>query len=142
MKLPEWKNGALLVLRIALGVIFVMHGSQMVLGLFGGDGLKVTIQKFSETGIPPVWGYTAAFTELLGGAALVLGLLTRLAAVGIGTTMVVAVWRVHLPHGFFLQNQGYEYNLALFAMSAALVLMGGGNYSLDAKFFGHPRSGD
>jgi len=139
--LPEWKNEALLVLRLALGIIFVMHGSQKVLGLFGGHGLQATVQMFqTHMGIPPVLGYTAAFTEFFGGIALVLGLLTRLAALGIGFTMAVATVKVHLANGFFLnfsceagKGHGFEYNLALMAIALAIVLSGAGEYSLDGK---------
>ena len=141
-RMPEWKDEALLVLRVVLGVIFFMHGSQKVLGFFGGQGLTATIQFFqSKLGIPTVLGYTAAFTEFFGGIALILGLFTRLAALGIGINMVVATLKVHLANGFFLnwfcqsgKGHGYEYNLALIAMALALVLAGGGNFSLDAKF--------
>lgn len=140
-KLPEWRDEALLLLRLALGVIFLMHGSQKVLGLFGGEGLQATVQNFkTHLGIPPVLGYTAAFTEFLGGIALVVGFLTRLAALGIGITMIVAAWKVHWVNGFFLnwfcetgKGHGIEYNLALLAMALALVLAGGGSYSLDCK---------
>lgn len=139
--LPEWKNEALFVLRLVLGVIFLMHGSQKVFGLFGGQGLQATVQNFQTyMGIPPVLGYTAAFTEFFGGLALVLGLLTRLAAVGIGITMGVAALKAHITHGFFLnfsceagKGHGIEYNLALLAMALALALTGGGDYSLDRK---------
>jgi len=141
-KLPEWKEEAILVLRVILGVIFVMHGAQKVLGLFGGPGLQATVQNFqAHLGIPPILGYTAAFTEFFGGIALVLGALTQLAALGIGITMLVAMFRVHLVNGFFLnwfceagKGHGFEYNVALTAMSLALLLTGGGKYSLDQKF--------
>lgn len=140
--LPVAKDAAILILRLALGVIFVMHGSQKVFGLFGGEGLQATVQHFqTNLGIPPLLGYTAAFTEFFGGIALVVGFLTRLAALGIGITMAVATWKAHLAHGFFInwscaqgQSHGYEYNLALLAMSLALVLTGGGACSLDSKF--------
>ena len=139
--LPEWKSGALLILRLGLGAIFLMHGSQKALGLFGGGGLQATVQNFqAQLGIPPVLGYTAALTEFLGGIALIGGLLTRLAALGIGVVMGVAIWKVHLANGFFMnwfckpgQGQGIEYNLALLAIALALVLTGGGSYSLDSK---------
>lgn len=138
--LPEWKDEALLILRLALGVIFFMHGAQKVLGLFGGPGLQAAIQNFSQMGIPPVLGYTAAFTEFLGGIALIAGLLTRLAALGIGFTMAVAIGKVHLVNGFFVnwscdagKGHGIEYNVALLAMALTLILAGGGKYSLECK---------
>ena len=139
--LPKWENGALLVLRLALGVIFVMHGSQKMLGLFGGHGLLATVENFqTNLGVPAALAYAAVFTEFFGGIALILGLLTRLAALGIGTNMGVAMWKVHLANGFFLnwtcevgKKHGFEYNLALLAMALALVLIGAGNYSLDHR---------
>jgi len=140
-KLPEWKDEAILILRLALGAIFVMHGAQKVLGLFGGEGLAVTVQNFqAHLGIPPILGYAASFTEFFGGIALLVGVLTRLAALGIGMTMVVAALKVHLANGFFInwsceagKGHGYEYNLALLALAFALVLTGGGAYSIDQK---------
>jgi putative oxidoreductase len=129
---------------LALGVIFVMHGAQKVLGLFGGHGLQATVQNFEAgLGIPPHFGYAAAFTEFFGGIALLLGLLTRIAALGIGTVMAVAMWKVHLANGFFLnfnceagKGHGIEYNVALLAIALALVLTGGGAYSIDRKITG------
>lgn len=140
-KLPVWTDAALLVLRLALGVIFLAHGSQKVLGLFGGEGLQATVANFQAyLGIPPVFGTVAAFTEFLGGIGLVVGFLTRLSALGIGVTMIVAAFKVHLANGFFLnfsceagKGHGIEYNLALLGIALALVLTGGGDYSLDKK---------
>src|SRR5688572_15316725 len=73
----------LFVLRVTLGVIFFAHGGQKVMGWFGGPGLDQTVQGFSGMGIPAPLGYLAAFTELLGGAALILGVFSRIAAVGL-----------------------------------------------------------
>ncbi len=62
--LPELKNEALFILRLALGVIFLMHGSQKVLGLFGGQGLQASVQMFqAHMGIPRALAYTSIFTE-------------------------------------------------------------------------------
>lgn len=138
---PEWKNEAFLILRLTLGVIFLMHGSQKVLGLFGGQGLQASVQMFqARMGIPPALAYTSIFTEFFGGIALIVGLLTRVAAVGIGINMIVATWKVHLANGFFVnwscqagKGHGFEYNLALIGMAFALALTGGGQYSLDRK---------
>ena len=142
--LPESRDGAILLLRLALGVIFFMHGAQKVLGLFGGAGLQATVENFqAHLGIPPILGYAAAFTEFAGGIALVFGFLTRVAAFGIGVTMAVAIVKVHAPHGFFLnflckegQGHGVEYNVALLAMALALLLSGAGAYSIDRKITG------
>lgn len=143
MKLPEWKDEAIFLLRLAIGVIFLMHGSQKVLGLFGGGGLQATVQGFqSHLGIPPVWGTVAAFTEFLGGLGLIGGLFTRLSALGIASMMGVAIWKVHGANGFFLnisceagKGHGFEYNVAILGGALALLLMGAGKYSLDRKIF-------
>lgn len=73
----------------------------------------------------------AGSAEFFGGIALLLGLLTRPAAFVLAMTMLVAVITVHLPNGLFLSNNGYEFGLALLAITGALVLNGGGKLSLD-----------
>jgi len=133
---PSW---AITVVRVTLGVIFFAHGSQKVFGWFGGYGLKATTGYFVSTGLPRVVAYTVCFFELLGGTGLVLGLLTRLAALAIIAVMVGAIAKVHWPHGFFInwelaagRGHGFEANLAFIAMAAACVMAGGGAFSLDA----------
>lgn len=122
-------NVALLVLRVIAGVTFIAHGAQklFVIGLPGITG------GFGQMGIPApgVMAAFITFLELFGGIALVFGLLTRLAALGLAFDMLGAMMLVHFKNGFFLP-QGYEFVLALFAMSAALVLAGAGELSLDA----------
>jgi putative oxidoreductase len=73
----------------------------------------------------------AGSAEFFGGLALVLGLLTRPAAVVAAFTMLVAIFSVHFSHGLFLSNNGYEYALSLFAITAALAIQGGGRLALD-----------
>lgn len=122
----------LFALRLGLGIIFVAHGAQKVFGLFGGQGLAATVESFSTNlGIPAPLGYLAAFTELFGGLAVLLGVLSRTAALGLAILMVVAALKVHLPNGFFLSGPGQsgpgiEYNVALFAMAVAVMLAGPG----------------
>jgi putative oxidoreductase len=69
--------------------------------------------------------------EFFGGLAILLGLLTRPAAVALAFTMVVAIFTVHIGNGLFMSNNGYEFGLALLSASVALVALGGGSWSLD-----------
>src|ERR1043166_3407933 len=126
-------------LRVVLGVVFVAHGSQKLFGVWDGPGLSATVDFFKTIfGIPAYLMVIAVCTELLGGIAVCVGLLTRLASVGLAIDMGVAIAKVHLINGFFLnwasvagQGHGYEFNLALLAMSIALSLSGPGTLALD-----------
>lgn len=129
--------------RLALGIIFIAHGSQKALGLWGGPGWSGTIEFFGQMGIPPALAIIAILTEFLGGIAIILGLLTRLAALGLTINMLVAVYKVHLANGFFLnfacspdRGHGFEFNLALIGLSLALLIWGGGNASIDQAIVG------
>jgi putative oxidoreductase len=125
----------LLVLRLALGAVFFAHGGQKVFGWFGGFGLEGTIGFMTGMGIPAVLAYIAIFTEFFGGLAILAGLLTRPAALGLAITMLVAIFKVHIGAGFFAPN-GYEFPLALAAIAISLLISGPGKYSLDAKLTG------
>src|SRR5262245_40360389 len=92
----------LLLLRLALGAIFIAHGSQKVLGWWEGPGLAGWVGCMGKAGVPAFFAYLSAFTEFLGGMAIVIGLLTRLASLGILSVMAVAVATVHFKNGFFL----------------------------------------
>ena len=121
----------LLFLRVGLGVIFFAHGAQKVFGWWGGPGLEGTATGMAGMGIPAPLAYLAAFTELAGGVALILGVFSRIASLGLAITMVVAMVMVHLPNGFFLgAKPGIEYNLALFTMSLAVLFAGPGRFAL------------
>jgi putative oxidoreductase len=123
-----------LALRIPVGLIFAAHGAQKLFGWFGGYGLEGTGQFFGSIGLSP--GYLMALlaggAEFFGGLSLVLGLLARPAAASLAFAMLIAIFSVHFSKGFFLDKGGYEYALALFASSVALLLSGGGRFSLDA----------
>ncbi len=128
----------LFLLRIALGVIFIAHGGQKVLGLWGGPGMEVFAQHLQTLGIPPAMAYVSAYTEFVGGILLVLGFATRFASLAIAINMIVATWKVHLVNGFFInwfnvegKGHGYEFNLALIAMALCLAFTGAGKISLD-----------
>ncbi|MGP0174689.1 DoxX family protein [Pseudomonas sp. NCHU5208] len=123
------------LLRIVTGLIFAAHGSQKLFGWFGGYGLAGVAQWMESIGLAP--GYLMALmagsAEFFGGLALIIGLLVRPAAAVLGVTMLVAIFSVHLANGFFMSNNGYEFALALLAISVALVFEGAGKLSLDGK---------
>jgi putative oxidoreductase len=128
-------------IRLALAVILVAHGSQKVLGTFGGPGFKGWISgttPFSFMRPAWLWLAAAAFSELLGGLLVGLGFLTRVATFFICCTMLTAIIGVHWPN-FFSNNRGFEYPLALFAMSFALLISGGGMASIDRALAGGRR---
>lgn len=127
------ENYAGLVLRIIAGIIFVAHGAQKLFGSFGGYGLEGTGQWMASIGLEPgfLMALAAGSAEFFGGLALLLGLLTRPAALVLAVTMLVAIVTVHLPNGLFMSNNGYEFGLALLAMSIALIFNGAGKFSLD-----------
>jgi len=120
---------ALAILRVVLGVTFILHGGQKLF-VFGFAGVSGA---FAQMGIPApgLLGPFVAFVEFFGGIAILLGLLTRLAALGIGATMVVAILTVHVKNGFFAPT-GFEFPLSLLASATALVITGAGDFSLDA----------
>jgi putative oxidoreductase len=92
---------ALTILRLMLGIVFFAHGSQKMLGWFGGFGFKGTMGFFTQQAhIPAPFAVLAICAEFFGGLGLIVGLLTRVAAFGITCNMVVAILMVHLPNGF------------------------------------------
>jgi putative oxidoreductase len=127
--LPGRLDIALAIVRVAVGIMFAAHGAQKLFGF----GLGGVIGFFAKSGIPMpvISGPLVTFVELLGGLALILGLLTRLAALGLAVDMLGALLLVHIGAGFFLP-QGFEYVFVLIAVTVALALVGPGAYSVDA----------
>ena len=126
-------GAAATVLRIPVGIILAAHGAQKLFGAFGGYGLEGTGQWMASIGLEP--GYLMALlagsAEFFGGLALIVGLLTRPAALVSAITMLVAIFSVHISNGLFMSNNGYEFALALLAATVALTIQGGGSYSVD-----------
>lgn len=119
----------ILLLRIILGAVFIYHGAQKVLGIWGGYGLEATVQGFGQSGIIAPLAYLSSFTEFLGGIFILFGALTRVFALGLVINMAVAILKVHLPQGF----GGYEFPLTLFVIALTVFLYGPGDYSIDKK---------
>ena len=122
-----------LVLRVPVGIILIAHGAQKLFGWFGGYGLEGTGQFMASLGLEP--GYLMALlagsAEFFGGLALVLGVLTRPAALISAFTMAVAMFTAHIGNGLFMANNGYEYALTLLVVTVALTIQGAGYLSVD-----------
>lgn len=120
-------------LRLGAGIIFTAHGAQKLFGWFGGYGLEGTGQFMASLGLTP--GYLMAAlaggAEFFGGLALLVGLLVRPAAAVLSFVMAVAIFSAHIGNGLFMSNNGYEFGLALLAISVALTISGAGRLSID-----------
>lgn len=123
---------ALLALRLLIGGLFIGHGGQKLFGWFGGYGLAGTGAFMESIGLRPgrQMAALAGFSEVLGGVLFIVGLFQPLAALMIGGAMVIAIAKVHGKNGLWSQNNGYEYNLVLLVLAAALALLGPGDLSL------------
>jgi len=129
---------ALLVLRLLLGIVFFPHGMQKLVGWFGGYGFSGTMGFFTgQLGVPAVFAFLAIMAEGLGSLGLITGLLTRVAAFGIAVNMAVAVYMMHFQNGFFMnwfgnqKGEGYEFHILVIAIAIALMIRGGGKWSID-----------
>ena len=123
-----------LLLRLTVGGFFFGHGTQKLLGWFGGHGLEATSQGFEQMGLRPGKrnAIAAGVSEAGGGALLALGLATPLAAAAVTATMLTAIKTVHAKNGPWASNGGYEYNVVLIAAVLALTETGPGSPSVDA----------
>jgi len=128
---------------VACGLIFIPHGFSKV---FGSGGVANFAQSLPSYGIPTALGYVAAYSELFGGILLIVGLLTRIDAALLAGTMFVAAFVVQLPDALhdpdntgknkvFAAIRSMELPLSVLAAMLALILLGGGRYSLDALIF-------
>lgn len=127
-----------LIIRLTLAIVMFPHGAQKVLGAFGGYGLSATMHAFTQQmGIPAVFAALAIAAEFLGPIGLFFGLLTRVAAFGIGIEMIVAAYMNHVKNGFFMnwagnqKGEGFEYHVLVVGICIALMIAGGGRYSVD-----------
>src|SRR5437588_11094571 len=122
-----------LIVRLAVGVIFAAHGSQKLLGAFGGPGLAKIVEMMA-----PI-GYLVTIGEFFGGLGLIVGFLSRFSAASLIVIMIGAVSMVHAKNGFFLDKGGFEYNIALIGLLCPILLCGPGRFAI-GRFLPLPKS--
>jgi len=131
----EWTG---LILRVALGAMIFPHGAQKLLGWFGGHGFKGTMGFFTGNGLPAIVAFTVIMAEFFGALMLVAGVGTRIAALGIGAVMLGAALTAHASNGFFMNwagkqaGEGVEFFILAVGIALALIVSGGGKFSIDA----------
>ena len=132
-------GGGITILRLVLGVVFLAHGLPKLLPVFGGS-LAKTVAMFEVAGLQPAILLVplVGIAELVGGAAIIFGVWTRLFVSLLAIDMGIAIWKIHLPHGFFLNlslepgvGHGYEFAMVLLGGLVCLLLSGPGAVSID-----------
>ncbi len=125
------------VARVMLSIVFIPHGSQKLLGLFGGYGFTGTMESFTSNGMPAVLAFLIIMAESLGSLALLVGFFGRFMAFGIGMVMSGAILMVHLHNGFFMnwfgtqKGEGFEYHLLALGLALVIMIKGSGKFSVD-----------
>ncbi|SDU96668.1 Uncharacterized membrane protein YphA, DoxX/SURF4 family [Microlunatus sagamiharensis] len=130
----------LLVLRLGLAAVMIAHGYQKFF-LQGGGSFAATQSGFAQLGVPyaQVAGVLIIVLELVGGLAMVVGLFTVVVGIAYAAAMALAVYLVHLPHGFFVADNGYEFAALTGVVALVLAVTGAGKISLDRALFGAKR---
>jgi putative oxidoreductase len=134
-----------LILRLALGIVIFPHGAQKLLGWFGGGGFSGTMQGMTSMGLPAVIVFLVIIAEFFGSLGLITGFLTRFSAFGITMVMLGAIATVHSKVGFFMNwtgkqaGEGFEYHLLVIGIAIALMIRGGGAFSVDRAIQGDRR---
>jgi putative oxidoreductase len=129
-------------LRLTLGAVMFPHGAQKVLGWFGGGGFKATFEGMTGMGLPAAIVVMVMIAEFLGSLGLIFGFLTRLSALGVISVMLGAIFTVHQQYGFFMNwmgkqaGEGFEYHLLAIGIAVALLVRGGGAFSIDRALEG------
>jgi putative oxidoreductase len=132
----------LFVLRLTLGLVILPHGLQKLFGWFGGYGFKGTMGYMTGTvKLPWLVAFTVIVAESFGALGLIFGLLTPLAAIGVGAVMIGAAWTAHRQNGFFMnwtgqqKGEGFEFHILAAGIALVLVIFGGGALSVDSALF-------
>jgi putative oxidoreductase len=134
---------ALFFSRLALGIVMFPHGAQKMLGWYGGSGYEKTIELFTTKMNFPL-GLVIVFliAEFVGSICLIAGFFTRVFAFAIGASLALCAYMNHLKNGFFMNwfgtqsGEGFEFHILAVGIALALVIGGGGAFSLDRAFAG------
>ena len=134
----NWSEYASLPIRIALALIFVVHGSRTLFGVWGGGGLASAGEHLAAHGVIPgeFWAVIAGLLGLFGGIALFIGLLTRWVAAAMAIEMIVLLIAIDLRAGFWATQGGVEFPLIVLASLLSLVLLGAQHYAVDEHLHG------
>ncbi len=126
-----WREISYALVRVVVGIMFLMHVS--VKFKIGAGAVAANIM--AKNGLEPamVFAYLAILLEVVGGAAIIIGLFTRFFAAALAIEMAIALLFVHLPKGYAAGGGGYEYVLLIGVVCFAIAMRGGGPYSVDAK---------
>ncbi|MFH1877410.1 MAG: DoxX family protein [Candidatus Omnitrophota bacterium] len=125
-------NFSMLILRVSIGLIFIVHGAQKLLGMFGGVGLEGTAKMVEGLGVANAY-YVAliwAYIEFIGGICLIMGILARWAALAVAMTVLISLWKVNMVYGIFGQNINLEYNFLMIGASLPVIFLGGGSWGI------------
>jgi putative oxidoreductase len=130
-----------IVLRVILGLVILPHGAQKLPGWFGGYGFTATMNFFTGTvGLPWIIGFLVIIIEFFGSLALIAGVSTRIVAASYIILALVIMFTSHVQNGFFINwygnqaGEGFEYFILWIGLSIALLINGGGKYSVDKLF--------
>lgn len=132
-------DASALVARLALGIVILPHGLQKLLGMFGGAGFTATVDYFVSSGLPAFLAVLIIIGEALGSLGLILGFLSRVAALGITIIMLGAILTVHIKFGFFMNwtgtqaGEGFEFHIMAIGLALVVLIKGGGLWSVDAS---------
>ena len=132
-------DASALIARLALGIVILPHGLQKLLGMFGGAGFTATVDYFVSSGLPAFLAVLIIIGEALGSLGLILGFLSRVAALGITIIMLGAILTVHIKFGFFMNwagtqaGEGFEFHILAIGLALVVLIKGGGPWSVDAS---------
>ncbi|MDD3079876.1 MAG: DoxX family protein [Paludibacter sp.] len=134
----DTQNWALLVSRLALGIVILPHGMQKALGMFGGYGFSETLGAFESMGMPLLLGVLVILAEFVGSIGVLLGIGTRFMAFSIFLTLGGAMFLGgHVNNGFFMNwfgaqaGEGLEYFILVIGLALSLIIGGSGKFSFD-----------